>query len=121
MTAEHTRGAAGAPRVRSNPAKTTRKTFPSFSWIHNAVFIICLLLLTTRQCLLMENNACSPSYGSQRLLYSDFLNNGRGSVPSTVQGNFNPASKTVGLFHLAFMILLAGDVEINPGPSSLGH
>lgn len=38
---------------------------------------------------------------------------------STLQGNINPASKTVRLLHLAFMVLLAGDVEISPGPLPL--
>lgn len=115
MAAEHTHGAAGALCLLSNLAKTIKKACPSLSWIPNAVFIICLLLLTIRQSVPIENDAYSQSYGSQRLLYSAFLNNGRASVPSMKHGNINSASETVRLLHLAFMVLLAGDVEINPG------
>lgn len=97
MAADRTHGAAGALRVLSNPAKTIKKACPSLSWIPNAVFIICLLLLTIRRSVPNENNAYSQSYGRQHLLYSAFLNNGRASVPFTKHGNINPASDTVRL------------------------
>ena len=102
----------------SNPVKAIIKPLPSSSWIPNSV-IICLLLLTAWQRLSIENNACTPSYGGQRLLYSAYLNYGRVKVPSTLQGYINPASNPVRLLHLAFMVLLASDVEINPGPHPL--
>ena len=116
MAAEHTRGLAGAPCVPSNSVKAVKKRISTFCWILNAVFILSLLLLTTRQRVSIKYNVCAPSCGSQCLLYSTFLNNGRAKVPSTLHGNINPASKAVRLLHLVFMVLLAGDVEINPGP-----
>lgn len=122
MDAEHTRGAAGAPCVLSSPVKAIKKAFPSLSWITNAVIIICLLLLTIRQRISIENNACA-TYGSQCLLHSTFLKYGRARVPSTLQGNqgINSASKTVRLWHLACVVLLAGDMETNPGPLPLNN
>ncbi|XP_049428836.1 uncharacterized protein LOC125886569 [Epinephelus fuscoguttatus] len=120
MAAEHTQRVAGTAFV-------LKASTPSYSWIPSVIFAICLCLLSTRQRLSTHNNkdkdnVFSLAPGSQYLLYSVILHDGRARTPSTStkKDTTTPANTIRRLLFLTIMALLAGDVEVNPGPQALG-
>lgn len=107
-------------------AGTALKPFKSFqvssrppqSWIFTAVVILCLFACTARHQFVTKNcdDIPFPAEASQHLLFTQFLNNGHARVPVNVDSQINPLRLSLGLMHFALILLLAGDVEQNPGP-----
>ncbi len=98
------------------PPKTTKvKNAPKQSWI----FVVILLLLSIRHCFLTETDDSNyrPAWRSQQLIYAKLLDNGLARAPLTTKDmELTPASSCLGLARLMITLLLAGDIEVNPGP-----
>lgn len=62
------------------------------------------------------NHIYLPAKRSQHLLFSRLFNLSRARTPSKKYKDLHFCSHLPGLAHLSAILLLAGDVEINPGP-----
>ena len=87
-------------------------------WMVTAVIIACLIIAQTRHTILSlgaEECLFIPAARSQHVLYSKFLVKGYASAPSSLDKG-KRHSTYQGLAQIAVMLLLAGDIELNPGP-----
>ncbi|XP_061118152.1 uncharacterized protein LOC133141602 [Conger conger] len=85
------------------------------------VLIFCLIACSSRCHFLPDDGEgiYFPTAGSQYLLFSGFLDIGRARAPSSASKDGVPtSSSSVGFIWLTLLLLLAGDVELNPGPAS---
>ncbi|XP_060779450.1 aquaporin-11 isoform X1 [Neoarius graeffei] len=116
MADSRSRRLAGAADLLLKPPKitTTRPTILQ-SW----VFIVFLLLLSIRHCFRADgynHDGYRSVWNSQLLLFTKVLDNGQAKTPPTKENKFVPANLCRDLVRMSLMLLLAGDIELNPGP-----
>ena len=100
----------------TNSVKTLQLPQPSPS-LCMFVVISFLVLYPLRSHILAKNNpTCNPAKGSQHVLYSRLTDSGRATMPTGKHGTAKAYGRLLGLTHLTIILLLAGDVETNPGP-----
>lgn len=89
------------------------------SWII-ILYIVTLSIVSVKHCCLQENQNClyTQADKSHHLLYSKFLNNGLSKIPSKAhERSLLNNSINVISTQLVIVLLLAGDIEVNPGPT----
>lgn len=123
MAAKRIHSEAGAVYAPYKPTPAIKRTqIPSYSLISTLFFPTCLLFLSTRQRIIVAPSGgcvCCPAPGSQNLLYSALLNHGQARMPPSSREQTKSNNVTQRLFYLKIIALLAGDVEVNPGPQPL--
>uniref|UniRef100_A0A3B3CCL8 Reverse transcriptase domain-containing protein n=1 Tax=Oryzias melastigma TaxID=30732 RepID=A0A3B3CCL8_ORYME len=106
--------------LSKKPSKRKRRPQILSLTILLTIFVSIYLLLVLRSLQKQDKNiqqVCLPSRMSQHLLYTRVLDEGHARPPPGKNGHLTkPIS---GYIHLLMILILAGDVEINPGPFSL--
>ncbi|XP_054862308.1 uncharacterized protein LOC129347845 [Amphiprion ocellaris] len=89
----------------------------SFGWFL-MLYVSAILVLSTRHQYFQKNNDCSPVPALQRqyAIYSKLLNNGKATAGPVTHEKLKSQKELTGHLELVLVLLLAGDVEINPGP-----
>lgn len=105
--------------MNSNSQKATN--FVPSSLLIISVVSLLLLLCPLRLHHLSKSydQAYSRAKGSQYILYTRFININRARMPPSKHKPTKAPGRLIGLVHLTIILLLAGDVEANPGPTSM--
>ena len=105
------------------PKKTTKnlkryRLLPSTCLFIALVCSYLLLCLTFTQQIdkNSEQVLLYPAKKSQHLLYTKLLDNGRARLPSGKDEQSDQLKPFLGIAHVLMILLLAGDIEMNPGP-----
>lgn len=116
--AKHAHSQAGTACSLHKPTKAIEKPPISPPKCCLTGFVILYLLLCMVRPWFMTKN-CEQVYrtakGSQHLLFLSLMDKGR-TGPQTHHEQTNTPRPLLGLFHLTVILLLAGDIETNPGP-----
>lgn len=116
-----TRWQAGPVRLPSKLNRAHRKS--PYSLQRSVVICIvmfCLLVCTFRACTLSKMQVFSPAQRSQYVLYTRLSIFGCiAPMGKPTSNRPPPTGRSAGLLNLVIILLLAGDVEQNPGPLSL--
>ena len=115
---EQTRRATRLPSTLSKPPRQLKTSTFSQRLMLVIALITCLVIGQTRYCSLAKNSDTIylPAARSQYLLFTRLLNNGRATAPFTKNKEGNPSDTYRSLAQIAVVLLLAGDVELNPEP-----
>lgn len=112
--------AKGAVRPSLNLSvylKRQLKCLPQ-NWII-IIYILTLSILSVRNCFLPENCNClyTQAERSQYFLYSKYLNNGHPETTFNTRETTPQTNIKVISTQFVILLLLAGDIELNPGPT----
>lgn len=112
MATKAAHSVTGAVHGPHKPPKSFTK------WIVVVILSTFLFLLSLQARFTASTNGISLCTRSQYFLHSTLLDIEYAKAPPVKPAKPKPANTSANLIHLAIIVLLAGDVEINPGPET---
>ena len=109
-------GSVCMPKKASKNLKRYRLLPSTCLFIALVCSYLLLRLTFTQQIDKNSEQVLYPTKKSQHLLYTKLLDNGRARLPSGKDEQSDQLGPFLGIAHVMMILLLAGDIEMNPGP-----
>lgn len=104
--------------LQKPPRSVKSPLLPSSIFLAIAFIFLYLLLclICPRKLEENSNQVYDPAKTSKHLLFTELLDCGHARLPRSTNEQSNTFKPSLGILHLLMILLLAGDVERNPGP-----